>query len=59
LLPVAGTPGTYVSAYTPEPNMKTQRSYQWNADVGRSSGRDRHFEAQYLGLHTLHLEPQS
>jgi hypothetical protein len=54
--PVAGTPGTYVSAYTPEPNMKTQRSYQWNADVGQELWQGSAFELQYLGSHTLHLD---
>lgn len=54
--PVAGTLGTYVSAYTPEQNMKTQRSYQWNADIGYSLWRNAAFEAQYLGSRSLHLD---
>ncbi|HTZ60876.1 MAG TPA: TonB-dependent receptor [Acidobacteriaceae bacterium] len=54
--PVAGTPGTYVAAYTPEPNLKTQRSYQWNADVGQELYPGAAFELQYLGSHSLHLD---
>ena len=54
--PVAGTPKTYVSAYTPEPNLKTQRSYQWNADVGYELWKGAALEMQYLGSHSLHLD---
>jgi hypothetical protein len=54
--PVAGTPGTYVSAYTPEPNLKTQRNYQWNADLGQQLWNGAAFELQYLGSHSLHLD---
>jgi len=54
--PVAGTPDTYVAAYTPEPNMKTQRSYQWNLDVGTELNRGAAFELQYLGSHSIHLD---
>jgi hypothetical protein len=54
--PVAGTPHTYVAAYTPEPNLKTQRSYQWNADVGQALWNGAAFELQYLGSHSLHLD---
>lgn len=54
--PVAGTPGTYVSAYTPQQNMKTQRAYQWNADVGQELWRGAAVEVQYLGSHSLHLD---
>ena len=54
--PVAGTPGTYVFAYTPERNMKTQRTYQWNGDVGYSLWAGAAFEAQYQGSRSLHLD---
>ncbi len=54
--PVAGVAGTYVSAYTPEPNLKTQRSYQWNADLGQELWKGAAFELQYLGSHSLHLD---
>jgi len=54
--PVAGTPGTYVAAYTPQVNMKTQRSYQWNADIGYSLWKGAAFEAQYLGSRSIHLD---
>lgn len=54
--PVAGTPGTYVAAYTPQQNLKTQRTYQWNADVGQDLWRNAAFEVQYLGSHSLHLD---
>jgi len=54
--PVAGTPGTYVSAYTPQSNMKTQRAYQWNADLGYQLWNGSALEMQYLGSHSLHLD---
>ena len=54
--PVAGTPGTYVAAYSPEPNMKTQRAYQWNADLGYQLWSGAALEMQYLGSHSLHLD---
>ncbi|HTX77032.1 MAG TPA: TonB-dependent receptor [Terracidiphilus sp.] len=54
--PVAGVPGTYVTAYTPEVNMPTQRSYQWNGDVGYSVWKNAAFEAQYLGSRSIHLD---
>jgi len=54
--PVAGIPGTYVFAYTPEQNMKTQRTYQWNGDVGYSLWSGAAFEAQYQGSRSLHLD---
>lgn len=54
--PVAGTPGTYVFAFTPEANMKTQRSYQWNLDVGQELYQGAAFELQYLGSHSIHLD---
>ena len=54
--PVAGVPGTYVAAYTPEHNLQTQRSYQWNADIGQELWKGAAFEVQYLGSHSLHLD---
>jgi outer membrane receptor protein involved in Fe transport len=54
--PVAGQPGTYVAAYTPEPNLKTQRSYQWNLDFGQELWRGAAAELQYVGSHSLHLD---
>ncbi len=54
--PVAGTAGTYVAAYTPEYNMKTQRNYQWNLDFGYELWRGSAIETQYLGSHALHLD---
>jgi len=54
--PIAGTPGTYVFAYTPERNMPTQRSYQWNGDVGYALWNGAAVEAQYQGSHSLHLD---
>ena len=54
--PVAGTPGTYVAAYTPQQNMKTQRAYQWNGDVGYSLWGGSAFEAQYQGSRSIHLD---
>jgi hypothetical protein len=54
--PVAGVAGTYVAAYTPEPNLKTQRSYQWNLDLGQEAWKNAAFELQYLGSHSLHLD---
>ncbi len=54
--PIAGIPGTYVFAYTPERNMPTQRAYQWNADVGYSLWSGAAFEAQYQGSRSIHLD---
>ncbi|HZP03980.1 MAG TPA: carboxypeptidase regulatory-like domain-containing protein [Terracidiphilus sp.] len=54
--PVAGVAGTYVAAYTPQYNMKTQRNYQWNLDFGYQLWRGAAVEAQYLGSHALHLD---
>jgi hypothetical protein len=56
LTPVAGVPGTYVSAVTYDPANKTQRSYQWNLDVGQELWRNAAFELQYVGSHSLHLD---
>ena len=52
----AGVAGTYVAAYTPEYDLKTQRLYQWNADLGQELWSGAAFELQYLGSHALHLD---
>jgi hypothetical protein len=54
--PVAGTPGTYVSAFTDNPNNKTQRSYQWNVDAGYGLWNGAGLDLQYLGSHSIHLD---
>ncbi len=54
--PVAGIPGTYVSAVNYNPNNKTQRSYQWNLSVGYELWKGAGAEVQYLGSHSLHLD---
>jgi Carboxypeptidase regulatory-like domain len=54
--PVAGIPGTYVSAFTDNPNNKTARSYQWNADAGYGLWNGAGVDVEYLGSHSLHLD---
>ncbi len=54
--PVAGTLGTYVSAFTDNPNNKTQRSYQWNVDAGYGLWNGAGVDLQYLGSHSIHLD---
>ena len=54
--PVPGVAGTYLSAYTPQANMKDERAYQWNADLGYSLWQGAAFEAQYQGDKALHLD---
>jgi Carboxypeptidase regulatory-like domain len=54
--PVAGVPGTYVSAFTDNPNNKTQRSYQWNFDLGYGLWNGAGVDAEYLGSHSIHLD---
>jgi len=54
--PVAGVPGTYVSAYGFQTNLKTQSTYQWNADIGYETWRGAAVEAQYQGTHSVHLD---
>ena len=54
--PVAGTPGTYVSAITMGPNLPTQRLYQWNLSAGQELWSGSALELQYLGSHALHLD---
>jgi hypothetical protein len=54
--PVAGIPGTYVSAFTDNANNKTQRSYQWNVDAGYGLWNGAGVDVQYLGSHSIHLD---
>ena len=54
--PVAGTPGTYVSAFTDNPYLPTPRLYQWNADTGVELWNGGALELQYLGSHAIDLD---
>jgi len=54
--PVAGVPGTYVSAFTDNPTNKTQRSYQWNVDAGYGLWNGAGVDVEYLGSHSLFLD---
>jgi hypothetical protein len=54
--PVAGTPGSYVSAVTMGPNLPTQQLYQWNLSAGQELWSGAGAELQYLGSHGLHLD---
>jgi hypothetical protein len=54
--PVAGIPGTYVSAFTDNPFNKTARSYQWNADAGYGLWNGAGLDVEYLGSRSLHLD---
>ncbi len=54
--PVAGVPGTYVSAFTDNPNNKTARSYQWNVDAGYGLWNGAGVDVEYLGSHSLNLD---
>ena len=54
--PVAGIPGTYVSAFTDNANNKTARSYQWNVDAGYGLWNGAGVDVQYLGSHSIHLD---
>jgi hypothetical protein len=54
--PVAGVAGTYVSAFTDNPNNKTQRSYQWNVDAGYGLWNGAGVDVEYLGSHSLFLD---
>ena len=53
---MAGVPGSYVSAYGFEKNLKTESTYQWNADIGYETWKGAAVEAQYQGFHGLHLD---
>jgi len=54
-LPIAGTPGTYVSAYSVANPLPSETMYQWNLDNGLQLWRDAGIEFQYLGSHSIHL----
>jgi hypothetical protein len=54
--PIAGVPGTYVSAVTMGPYLPTQTLYQWNLSFGQGLWQGAGAELQYLGSHGLHLD---
>ena len=54
--PVAGIPGSYVSAFTDNPFNKTARSYQWNADAGYGLWNGAGIDVEYLASHSIHLD---
>ncbi len=54
--PVAGIPGTYVSAFTDNPNNKTARNYQWNFDAGYGLWNGAGLDVEYLGSRSIHLD---
>jgi hypothetical protein len=54
--PVAGIPGTYVSAVTMGPHLPTQELYQWNLSFGQELWKGSGMELQYLGSHAIHLD---
>ena len=53
---VAGTPGTYVSAFTDNYYLPTPRLYQWNADTGVELWNGGALELQYLGSRAIDLD---
>ena len=53
---VAGTPGTYQSAFTQNPYLPTPRLYQWNFDTGVEISPGTALELQYLGSHSIYLD---
>ena len=53
---VAGTPGTYSSAFTDNHYLPTPRLYQWNLDTGVELWRNGAFEMQYLGSRAIDLD---
>jgi hypothetical protein len=54
-LPIAGTPGTYVSAYSVANPLPSEEMYQWNLDNGLELWRNAGVEFQYLGSRSIHL----
>jgi hypothetical protein len=54
--PVAGTPGTYVSAFTDNYYLPTPRMYQWNLDTGVEMWHGGALELQYLGSKSIYLD---
>jgi hypothetical protein len=53
--PVAGTPGTYVSAYSVDYHLPSETMYQWNLDNGIELWRNAGLELQYTGSRSNHL----
>jgi hypothetical protein len=53
---IAGTPGTYISAFTDNHYLPTPRLYQWNLDIGNELWKNAALELQYLGSHGIHLD---
>jgi len=54
-LPIAGVPGTYVSAYSVANPLPSETMYQWNLDNGFQLWRNAGVEFQYLGSRSVHL----
>lgn len=54
-LPIAGTPSSYVSAYSIANPLPSETMYQWNLDNGFQLWRNAGIEFQYLGSHSIHL----
>ncbi|MGC2400994.1 MAG: carboxypeptidase regulatory-like domain-containing protein [Acidobacteriaceae bacterium] len=54
--PVAGVPGTYVSAVTMGPHLPVQTLYQWNLSWGQELWKGAGAELQYIGSHAIHLD---
>src|SRR5580700_10726943 len=54
--PMAGIPGTYVSAVTMGPHLPTQELYQWNLSWGQELWKGAGAELQYIGSHAIHLD---
>jgi len=53
--PIAGVPGTYVSAYSVANPLPSETMYQWNLDNGLQLWRNAGVEFQYLGSRSVHL----
>ena len=53
---VAGTPGTYVTAFTDNYYLPTPRLYQWNADTGVELWSGGALELEYLGSRAIDLD---
>jgi hypothetical protein len=54
--PMAGIPGTYVTAYSVANHLPSETMYQWNLDNGLELWRNGGIEFQYLGSHSIHLD---
>ncbi len=53
---VAGTPGTYQTAFTDNHYLPTPRLYQWNLDSGVELWHNGALELQYIGSRSIHLD---